>query len=155
MKNFKWTVNIKHTILDRFKEYIHEVYKTLALENDGAELSMLNDSRKFSSQNDQGLCEMLHIFVSKNNLKFTMFIKTPSKLFSDWSFPKIWQLYDLGESDDPSSSVVLSFTCEYKELKENSSKVILNNLVTKLKARLKSIPKHQNHNMSPPILSSG
>ncbi|PKC71251.1 hypothetical protein RhiirA1_390694 [Rhizophagus irregularis] len=57
-------------------------------QNDGAELSMLNDSGKFSPRNDQGLRDMLHIFVSKNNLKFTVFIETPSKPFSDWSFPK-------------------------------------------------------------------
>ncbi|PKY27143.1 hypothetical protein RhiirB3_10037 [Rhizophagus irregularis] len=62
------------------------VYKAPALETNGAELSMLNDSGKFSPRNDQSLHDMLHIFVSKNNLKFTVFIETPSKSFSDWSF---------------------------------------------------------------------
>ncbi|PKK60634.1 hypothetical protein RhiirC2_757167, partial [Rhizophagus irregularis] len=101
---------------------------------------MLNDSGKFSPRNDQGLREMLNVFVSKNNLKFTVFIETPSKPFSDWLFPKVYQLYGLGESDDPSLSVFPPFTCEYKELEEDSSKAIFNNLVTELKARLKAIP---------------
>ncbi len=75
--------------LDSFKESIHMINSIPALENDGAELSMLNDSGKFSSRNDQGLREMLHIFVSKNNLKFIMFIETLSKPFLDWSFLKV------------------------------------------------------------------
>ncbi|POG66228.1 hypothetical protein GLOIN_2v1658885, partial [Rhizophagus irregularis DAOM 181602=DAOM 197198] len=139
-KSFKWTVNIEHATLDGLKEHIRGVHKTPALENDGAELSMLNDSGKFSPRNDQGLREMLHIFVSKNNLKFTVFIETPSKPFSDWSFPKVCQLYGLGESDDPSLSVFPPFTCEYKELKEDSSKAILKHLTAELNARLKAIP---------------
>jgi hypothetical protein len=59
------------------------------LENDGAVFNMLNDSGKYSPRNDQDLCEMLWLFVSKNNLKSTVFIETPSKAFSDWSFPKV------------------------------------------------------------------
>ncbi|RGB42991.1 hypothetical protein C1646_750367 [Rhizophagus diaphanus] len=74
---------------------------------------MLNDSGKFSPRNDQDL---------------------------HWSFRKVCQLYDLGESDDPSLLVFPPFACEYKELKEDSSKVTLNNLGTELKVRLKSIP---------------
>src|SRR3954465_2909846 len=79
-------------------------------------------------------------FVSKNNLKFTVFIETPSKAFSDWSFPKVCQLYGLGESDHPSLSVFPPFTCEYKNLKEDSSRAILKHLIAELNARLKSIP---------------
>ena len=37
-------------------------------------------------------------FVSKNNFKLIVVIETPSKAFSDWSFPKVCQLYGLGES---------------------------------------------------------
>ncbi|PKY30164.1 hypothetical protein RhiirB3_447111 [Rhizophagus irregularis] len=139
-KGFKWTVNIEHATLDGLKEHIRGVHKTPALDNDGAELSMLNDSGKFSPRNDQGLREMLNVFVSKNNLKFTVFIETPSKPFSDWSFPKVCQLYGLGESDDPSLSVFPPFTCEYKELEEDSSKAILKHLTAELNARLKAIP---------------
>ncbi|PKB96624.1 hypothetical protein RhiirA5_434532, partial [Rhizophagus irregularis] len=103
-------VALQHSTLF-LKEHIRGVHKTPALENDGAE----------------------------NNLKSTVFIETPSKSFSDWSFPKMCQLYGLGESDDPSLSVFPPFTCEYKEMEEDSSKAIFNNLVTKLKARLKAI----------------
>jgi hypothetical protein len=84
--------------------------------------------------------DMLRIFVSKNNLKFIVFIETPSKAFSDWTFPKVCQLYGLGESDDPSLSVFPPFTCKYKDLKDESSRVILKNLITELEARLKTIP---------------
>uniref|UniRef100_U9SFS1 Crinkler effector protein N-terminal domain-containing protein n=1 Tax=Rhizophagus irregularis (strain DAOM 181602 / DAOM 197198 / MUCL 43194) TaxID=747089 RepID=U9SFS1_RHIID len=71
---------------------------------------------KFSPRNDQGLREMLN------------------------SFPKVCQLYGLGESDDLLLLVFSPFTCKYKEMEENSSKAIFNNLVTELKARLKAIP---------------
>ncbi|EXX74198.1 hypothetical protein RirG_053370 [Rhizophagus irregularis DAOM 197198w] len=59
------------------------MYQSLAPENDSAELNVLNDSRKYFSYNDQDLHEMLRIFVSKNNLKFTVSIETPSKAFLD------------------------------------------------------------------------
>src|SRR5947209_8674173 len=83
---------------------------------------------------------MLRIFVSKNNLKFTVFIEIPSKAFLDWSFPKVCQLYGLSESDDPSLSVFPPFTCECKDLEDESSQIIFRNLITELEARLKSIP---------------
>ncbi|CAB4404269.1 unnamed protein product [Rhizophagus irregularis] len=50
------------------------------------------------------------------------------------------RLYGLGESDDPSLSVFPPFTCEYKELNDDSSQEILRNLITELNARLKTIP---------------
>uniref|UniRef100_U9T1P2 Uncharacterized protein n=1 Tax=Rhizophagus irregularis (strain DAOM 181602 / DAOM 197198 / MUCL 43194) TaxID=747089 RepID=U9T1P2_RHIID len=91
------------------------MYQSLAPENDSAELNVLNDSRKYFSYNDQDLHEMLRIFVSKNNLK-------------------------LAELNDPSLSVFLPFTCEYKDLKDNSSQKILRNIIIELKAHLKTIP---------------
>ncbi|RIA99327.1 hypothetical protein C1645_811563 [Glomus cerebriforme] len=69
---------------------IRAMYQTPALENDGTVLNMLNDSGKYSPRIDQDLREMLQLFVSKNNLKFTVFIETSSKPFSDWSFPKLY-----------------------------------------------------------------
>ncbi|GBC24384.2 kinase-like domain-containing protein [Rhizophagus irregularis DAOM 181602=DAOM 197198] len=71
-KSFKWTVNIEHATLDGIKEWPQRTHI--------------------------GLRDMLHIFVSKNNLKFTVFIETPSKPFSDWSFPKVCQLCCHGKS---------------------------------------------------------
>jgi hypothetical protein len=38
----------------------------------------MNDGEKYSPRNDQDLREILRIFVSKNNFKFTVFIETPS-----------------------------------------------------------------------------
>ncbi|GBC02322.1 hypothetical protein RclHR1_04570009 [Rhizophagus clarus] len=100
----------------------------------------MNDGEKYFPHNDQDLCEMFCIFVSKNNLKFTVFIETPSKAFLDWSFLKVCQLYELCESDDPLLSVFPSFTCEYKDLENDSSQAILKHLIVELNARLKSIP---------------
>ncbi|GBC03485.1 hypothetical protein RclHR1_05140019 [Rhizophagus clarus] len=136
----KWTANIEHATLEGLKEYIRKMYQPPALENDGVELNLMNDGEKYFPHNDQDLREMLCIFISKNNLKFTVFIETPSKAFSDWTFPKVCQLYELCESEDPSLSVFPPFTCEYKELEDGSSQEILRNLITELKARLKSIP---------------
>ncbi|CAB4418651.1 unnamed protein product [Rhizophagus irregularis] len=68
----------------------------------------------------------------------------PSKPFSDWSFLKVCQLYGLGKSDNPSLSVFPPFTCEYEELKEDSSKAILKHLTAKLNACLKANPISRN-----------
>ncbi|CAG8547165.1 10409_t:CDS:2 [Cetraspora pellucida] len=109
---FKWIVNIEEATLEGLKNSIREMNLGLpALENDGV-----------------------------NIFKLIVVIETPSKAFSDWSFPKVCQLYELGESDDPSLSVFPPFTCEYKDLENDSSRVILRNLITELEARLKSIP---------------
>ncbi|CAG8573945.1 11231_t:CDS:2 [Dentiscutata heterogama] len=112
----KWTTNIKKASLVGLKDYIRKMYQPPALENDGTELNLMNDRKKYFPYNDQDLHEMLCIFVSKNNLKFTVFIETPSKAFLDWSFPK------------------------YKDLEEDSSRAILKHLIAELEARLKSIP---------------
>src|SRR6185437_13898038 len=75
-----------------------------------------------------------------NNFKLIVVIETPSKAFSDWSFPKMCQLYGLSESEDPSLSVFPPFTCEYKDLESDSSRAILKHLIAELNARLKAIP---------------
>jgi hypothetical protein len=143
-KSFKWTANFEEATLDGLKEYIREEYNPPALENDGAVLKFVtNDGKnteRYSPRNDQDFCKVLRLFVSKSISKFTVSIETPSKAFSDWSFPKVCQLYELGESDDPSLSVFPPFTCEYKDLENDPSRVILRNLITELEARLKSIP---------------
>ncbi|CAB4427692.1 unnamed protein product [Rhizophagus irregularis] len=66
----KWTANIEHATLKGLKEYIRKMYQPPALENDGAELNLMNDGEKYFTHNDQDLREMLCIFISKNNLKF-------------------------------------------------------------------------------------
>jgi hypothetical protein len=52
-------------------------------------------------------------------------------------FPKVCQLYGLGETDDPSLSVFLPFICECEDLKDDSFRVILGNLTTELEAHFK------------------
>src|SRR3954468_3327459 len=136
----KWTANIEHVTLEGLKEYMRKMYQPPALENDGAELNLMNDGEKYFPHNDQDLREMLCIFISKNNLKFTVFIETPSKAFSDWTFPKVCQLYELCESEDPSLSVFPPFTCGVKDLEDDSSQAILKHLIAELNARLKAIP---------------
>ncbi|RIA99378.1 hypothetical protein C1645_870075 [Glomus cerebriforme] len=50
------------------------------------------------------LREMLQLFVSKNNLKFTS--------FSDWTFSSVCQLYGLGgETKDPTMAMFPIFSC--------------------------------------------
>jgi hypothetical protein len=111
-KSFKWTVNIEHATLEGLKNSIRAMYQTPALENDGAELNMLNESGKYSPRNDQDLREVLRILVSKNNLEFHVFIETPSKASSDWTFSSVCHLYGLGgETEDPTMAVFPVFSC--------------------------------------------
>ncbi|CAG8675738.1 11292_t:CDS:2, partial [Ambispora leptoticha] len=87
-KGFKWTVNIEHATLEGLKKSIYAIYQTPALENDGAVFNLVSDSGKYSPRSDQDLCEILQQLASKNSFKFTVFIETPSKAFSDWTLPK-------------------------------------------------------------------
>jgi hypothetical protein len=66
-KSNKWTANIEHASLDGLKEYIRKMYQPPALENDGAELNMLNDSGKSP--------EPLYLFYFCINKKFIFTIK--------------------------------------------------------------------------------
>jgi hypothetical protein len=139
-KSFKWTVNIEQATLEGLKNSIRKKYQLPSLENDGAVLTFIHDKDRYTPSDDTSFRDILQLFVSKKSLKFSVFIETPSKAFSDWTFPKVCQLYGLGESDDPSLSVFPPFTCEYKEMKEDSSQAILKHLISELNARLKSIP---------------
>jgi hypothetical protein len=130
-------VDIEHATLEGLKNSIRAMYQTPALENDGAELNMLNDSGKYSPRNDQDLREVLRIFVSKKNLKFTVFIETPSKAFSDWTFSSVCQLYDLGgETEDPTMAVFPIFSCGNVKPSQES----LEGLMAELKSRLDNTP---------------
>ena len=137
---FKWIVNIEEATLEGLKNSIREMNLGLPLENDGAVLNFTYEVKRYSPRNDQDFSKMLRQFVSKNNFKLVVSIETPSKAFSDWTFPKMCQLYGLGESDDPSLSVFPPFTCGCKDLENDSSQAILKHLIAKLNARLKSIP---------------
>ncbi|GBC47068.2 hypothetical protein GLOIN_2v1736381 [Rhizophagus irregularis DAOM 181602=DAOM 197198] len=88
-KSFTWTVNIEEATLDSLKEHICKMEKQPAPVNDGAVLKIVNDSGKYTPLNDKELREVLQLFVSNKNLKFTVFIETPSKPFNEWTFPKV------------------------------------------------------------------
>jgi len=112
----------------------------LALENDGVMLNFTYEVKRYSPWNDQDFSKMLQQFISKNNFRLVMSIETLSKVFSDWTFPKMCQLYGLRELDDPSLSVFSPFTCGCKDLKNDSSQAIFKHLIAELEARLESIP---------------
>ncbi|RIA88300.1 hypothetical protein C1645_826562 [Glomus cerebriforme] len=84
--------------------------KLPALENDGMVLNIINESEKYSPLNDQDLRKILQLFISKNNLKFIVFIEIPSKASSDWTFSLICQLYGLsGKIEDSIIAIFLIF----------------------------------------------
>ncbi|GBC13590.2 hypothetical protein GLOIN_2v1580557 [Rhizophagus irregularis DAOM 181602=DAOM 197198] len=128
----KWTANIEHATLEGLKEYIRKMYQPPALENDGAELNLMNDGDKYSPQD---LREILRIFVSNKKLKFTVFIETPSKPFSDWSFPKVCQLYGISNDPNPDIDVFPPFSCGSADLNSDESKAVIKHLMAEIKLR--------------------
>ena len=62
--------------LEGLKNSIHVINLTPALKNDGAVLNVLNNSKKYSPQNDQDLREILQLFMAKSSFKFTVVIDT-------------------------------------------------------------------------------
>src|SRR6266542_4764446 len=130
MKGFKWTVGLK--------EYIRKMDdKPLALENDRAVLKFISDGERYSPQDDQDLCKVLRVFVSKNNLKFTVFIETPSKPFTEWTFLKVCELYGLSDDPSPSIDVYPVFSCGCVKFKDEKSRTVIKDLMTELKLRIK------------------
>ncbi|PKC60886.1 hypothetical protein RhiirA1_444701 [Rhizophagus irregularis] len=110
----KWTANIEHATLEGLKDYIRELYKPPALENDGA---------------------MLRSLVSKNSLKFTVLIETPSKPFNEWTFPKVCELYGLSDEPNPSIDVYPVFSCGSADLSSEQPKAVGKHLMAELKLR--------------------
>ncbi|PKC64282.1 hypothetical protein RhiirA1_222738 [Rhizophagus irregularis] len=87
--------------------------------------------------NDQDLRELLQVFVSKKNLKFTVTVETPSKAFSDWTFPKVCQLYGLdGESEEPTMAAFPLFSCGNVKPSQES----MEGLMAELKSRIENTP---------------
>ncbi|CAG8664335.1 6216_t:CDS:1, partial [Paraglomus brasilianum] len=126
-----------HATLEALKDSIRAVYQTPALENDGAVFNVVCDSGKYSPRNDQALREMLRLLVSKNNLKFTVFIATPSKAFSDWTLGSVCQLFNLSaETEDPTLAVFPPFSCGNTE----PSQEVFKNLILELTSRLDITP---------------
>ena len=101
---------------------------------------MLNDSGKFSPRNDQDLREMLQVFVSKSNFKFTVLIETPSKHFNEWTFPKVCELYGLSDDPNPSIDVYPVFSCGSADTKNEKYKEALRKLFDELETRVATTP---------------
>ena len=98
---FKWNVDVRDATLEGLKEYIRKEYEPPSLEKDGAVLKFISgDKERYSPQNDQDFCKVLRLFVSKGISKFIVIIETPSKAFSDWTFPKVCQLYGISQGCD-------------------------------------------------------
>ncbi|RIA96390.1 hypothetical protein C1645_815407 [Glomus cerebriforme] len=78
----------------------------------------VNKWERYSPWNDQDLCKLLRLFVSKKNFKFTVFIKTPSKFkpFNEWTFPKVCELYELSDDPNPDIDVYSVFSCDSADL---------------------------------------
>ncbi|RGB36231.1 hypothetical protein C1646_758340 [Rhizophagus diaphanus] len=111
-KSFKGTVDIDDATLDGLKEYIREMEKPPALENDGAVL----------------------------NFKFTVLIETPSKPFNEWTFPKVCELYGLSDDSNPSIDVYSAFSCGSADLSSEKSKAVVTHLMAELNLRKKTTP---------------
>ncbi|GET55408.1 hypothetical protein GLOIN_2v1883277 [Rhizophagus irregularis DAOM 181602=DAOM 197198] len=125
----KWSINIEQASLKDLKDYIREMYKPLALENDGAVLNFMNGGDRYSPRTDPSFREMLRSLVSKNNPKFTVFIETPSKPFNSWTFPKVCELYGLSDDPNPSIDVYPVFQCGCANTKEKKYKEALRKLL--------------------------
>jgi len=108
--------------------------------NDGAVLKIVNNSGKYTPLNDKELREMLQLFVSDKNLKFTVFIETPSKPFNEWTFPKVCKLYSLSDDPNPSTDVYQLFSCGSADLSSEASKAVVKHLMAELNLRKKTTP---------------
>ncbi|PKB99546.1 hypothetical protein RhiirA5_429516 [Rhizophagus irregularis] len=133
-------VNIEHATLEGLKNFIRGACPTPALENDGAVLNILNDEGKYFPVNDQDLRELLQVFVSKNNLKFTVIVETPSKPFNEWTFPKVCELYGLSDDPNPSTDVYPVFHCGCVDTKNEKYKAALRKLFDELETRVATTP---------------
>src|SRR4051794_40730119 len=110
------------------------------LENDGAVLNFMNDENRYYPRNDVSFREMLQTIVLKAKLKFTVSIEMPSKPFSDWTFLKVCELYELSNNQSPSIDVYSHFLCGCVELEDEKSQITVRNLMTELKLRIKTTP---------------
>jgi hypothetical protein len=133
-------VNIEHATLEGFKNSIREMYQLPPLENDGAVLNFMNDGGRYSPRIDPSFREMLQSLVTKTNLKFTVFIETPSKPFNSWTFPKVCELYGLSDDPNPSIDVYPVFSCGCVNTKNEKYNKALRKLFDELETRITTTP---------------
>ncbi|CAG8720656.1 6632_t:CDS:2, partial [Gigaspora rosea] len=58
---------------------------------------------------------------------------TPSKPFSEWTFPKVCQLYELSDDPNPSTRVFPVFSCGCVDLKDEKAQTVVRYLMNCLK----------------------
>ena len=133
-------MNIEHATLEGFKNSIREMYQLPTLENDGAVLNFMNDGGRYSPRIDPSFREMLQSLVTKTNLKFTVFIETPSKPFNSWTFPKVCELYGLSDDPNPSIDVYPVFSCGCVNTKNEKYNEALRKLFDELETRITTTP---------------
>ncbi|RGB22946.1 hypothetical protein C1646_775258 [Rhizophagus diaphanus] len=138
-ENNELLVTKKQVTLKDLKETIFSLYQFPELEKNGATLAFSCNDKKYSPQINLEFQNMLQLFVLKRSFKFTVFIET-SLSFSSWTFPKVCQLYKLSEDSDPSLSVFSLFNCEFINLDDEKSQVIIKHLMTDLNFHFKAIP---------------
>src|SRR6185369_6543468 len=100
----------------------------------------MSDGDRYLPRNDVSFREMLQSLVSKTKLKFTVFIETPSKPFSDWSFPKVCQLYGISSDPNPDIDVFPPFLCGSADLNSDNSKAVIKHLMAEIKLRQNVTP---------------
>lgn len=141
-KAFKWIVNIDQATLESLKESIHARCQTTDLEKAEATLTFVYDGGNYSPRSDLEFRNMLWLFVSKNDFRFSVIIESTLS-FSLWTFPKVCKLYGIG-SNDPSLSDIPTFACECIKFNNEKSQAIIKHLITDLKYRYKVIPISRN-----------
>ncbi|CAG8740583.1 3572_t:CDS:2, partial [Funneliformis caledonium] len=107
-------------------------YEPPAFENDGTVLNFINDKDRYYFRNDVAFWEMLRTLVTKKSFKFIILIETPSKLFNEWTFPKVCELYGLSDNSNPSIDVYPVFDCGSASTKEEKYKEALRKLFDEL-----------------------
>uniref|UniRef100_U9UFE9 Uncharacterized protein n=1 Tax=Rhizophagus irregularis (strain DAOM 181602 / DAOM 197198 / MUCL 43194) TaxID=747089 RepID=U9UFE9_RHIID len=91
-------------------------------------------------RNDVAFREMLQSLVSKNNLKFTVFIEKPSKPFNEWTFPKVCELYGLSDNPNHSIDVYPIFRVGVWTRRVISIKWLCENFFDELETRIATTP---------------
>jgi hypothetical protein len=135
----KWVVNIKHATIENLEDFIYDVYQLPELENEVV-LNLKNDNKIYHPRNDDSFRKILQLFVSTTKLNFTVFIETPSKPFSEWSFPRVCELYGLSDDPNPGIEAYSVFSCGSADLNSEKSKEVVKHLIAELNLRKKTTP---------------
>lgn len=115
--------------------------------------NFLSNGDQYFPRNDVAFREMLRLLVLKNNLKITVFVETPSKPFSEWTFPRVCQLYELSDDPNPSTRVFPVFSCGCVDLKDEKAQTVVRYLMNCLKLLQDITPLDMAYEATKPIYS--